>query len=100
MANGNSLVCAAKCNDKNPEGDVIHAVHDHILEVTAKGDRVDVWDLNKILDPYRDAKLKALDIGAVCINVDMDPMGQTIDSFATNAEYGDVPGVGAETELT
>ncbi|GAA4881142.1 aryl-sulfate sulfotransferase [Ferrimonas pelagia] len=95
MENGNYLVRAAKRAYVNPEGHLVHTVRDHILEVTASGDLVDVWNLNNILDPYRDAKLKALDIGAVCINVDLESDGQTIDEFEIDAPYGDTPGVGA-----
>ncbi|GAA4880572.1 aryl-sulfate sulfotransferase [Ferrimonas pelagia] len=95
MENGNFLVRASKQNYRNPEGDLVHTVRDHILEVSPHGDLVDVWVLPEILDPYRDALLYALDMGAVCANVDMDRIGETMDSFETDAPYGDLAGIGA-----
>lgn len=39
----------------------INTVRDHILEVDQNGDTVDYWDLPKILDPYRDDVILAMD---------------------------------------
>ncbi len=36
-------------------------MRDHILEVDQNGDTVDYWDLPKILDPYRDDVILAMD---------------------------------------
>lgn len=94
MPNGNSLIRAAKSNYVNSQGDIVHTVRDHILEIDSKGNLVDVWNLAEILDPYRDALLEALDMGAVCLNVDMDQMGKTAE-MEIDAPYGDIPGVAA-----
>ncbi|MFB9937533.1 aryl-sulfate sulfotransferase [Shewanella indica] len=95
MPNGNLLLRGAKTNYVNPQGDKVHTVRDHILEVDQQGNLVDVWDLNKILDPYRDALLKALDMGAVCVNVDLDHAGQAAGEMKIDAPYGDIPGIAA-----
>ncbi|USD37995.1 aryl-sulfate sulfotransferase [Ferrimonas sp. SCSIO 43195] len=94
MPNGHSLVRAAKSNYVNQQGDLVHTVRDHILELDKDGNLVDVWVLPQILDPYRDALLEALDMGAVCLNVDMDHQGETAE-MKIDAPYGDIPGVGA-----
>ncbi|MEC4728433.1 aryl-sulfate sulfotransferase [Shewanella sp. D64] len=94
MPNGHSLVRAAKANYKNPQGDIVHTVRDHILQIDQQGNLVDVWNLNEIMDPYRDALLEALDMGAVCLNVDIDQMGQTAE-MEIDAPYGDIPGIAA-----
>ncbi|MFQ6370670.1 aryl-sulfate sulfotransferase [Shewanella sp. YIC-542] len=95
MPNGHYLVRAAKSNFKNRQGDMVRTVRDQILELDKDGNLVDVWNLAEILDPYRDALLKALDMGAVCLNVDMDHVGQKAGEMEINAPYGDVPGIGA-----
>ncbi len=94
MPNGNVLVRAAKANYINNEGDKVHTVRDHILEFEKSGRLVRVWDLNKSLDPYRDALLVGLDQGAVCLNIDASQAGKTVDSFETDAAYGDITGIG------
>ncbi|WP_252006697.1 aryl-sulfate sulfotransferase [Ferrimonas sp. SCSIO 43195] len=95
MPNGHSLVRAAKSNYINDRGDIVHTVRDHILELDKDGNLVDVWNLAEIMDPYRDALLEALDMGAVCLNVDMDHMGEKAGELAIDAPYGDIPGIGA-----
>ncbi|MGI2261676.1 aryl-sulfate sulfotransferase [Shewanella sp. GXUN23E] len=92
MPNGDSLVRAAKANYKNSQGDIVHTVRDHILQIDTHGNLVDVWNLSQILDPYRDALLEALDMGAVCVNVDIEQQGQT-GEMKIDAPYGDLPGV-------
>ncbi len=72
----------------------MHTVRDQILEMDKDGNLADVWDLNVILDPYRDALLSSLDMGAVCMNVDLDAAGETAE-MSIDAPYGDLPGVGA-----
>lgn len=94
MPNGHSLIRAAKANYVNQHGDTVHTVRDHILEIDEKGNLVDAWNLAEIMDPFRDALLEALDMGAVCLNVDMDHIGQTAE-MKIDAPYGDIPGVGA-----
>lgn len=92
MPNGHSLIRAAKANYQNDRGDVVHTVRDHILEIDQQGNLVDVWNLATIMDPYRDSLLNALDMGAVCLNVDMDNIGKTAE-VKIDAPYGDIPGV-------
>lgn len=94
MPNGHFLVRAAKANYINSVGDEVHTVRDQILEMDKDGNLADVWDLNVILDPYRDALLSSLDMGAVCMNVDLDAAGETAE-MSIDAPYGDLPGVGA-----
>ncbi|QQX80882.1 aryl-sulfate sulfotransferase [Shewanella sp. KX20019] len=94
MPNGHTLVRAAKANYINDRGDVVHTVRDHVLEMDQSGNLVDVWNVATILDPYRDALLEALDMGAVCLNVDLDQLGQTAE-MEIDAPYGDIPGIGA-----
>ncbi|MEC4728769.1 aryl-sulfate sulfotransferase [Shewanella sp. D64] len=95
IENGNVLIRAAAKEYLNNEGDSVNTVRDQILEVDKNGQLVDAWDLNEILDPYRDAALLSLDAGAVCLNIDIDKAGQqtSADDLA-NAPYGDIPGVG------
>ncbi|MDI5349455.1 hypothetical protein MJL48_31830, partial [Salmonella enterica subsp. enterica serovar Kentucky] len=42
------------------------------------GDTVDYWDLPKILDPYRDDVILAMDQGAVCLSVDAEHSGLVV----------------------
>lgn len=94
MPNGNVLLRAAKANYLRPDGQKVHTVRDHILEVDRSGNLVDVWDLNKILDNTRDDLIKNLDLGAVCMNVDVTAAGQKVAN-EPEAPFGDAPGVGA-----
>ncbi|WOT03569.1 aryl-sulfate sulfotransferase [Shewanella youngdeokensis] len=94
MPNGHTLVRAAKANYVNDQGDTVHTVRDHILEMDQHGNLVEVWNLAEILDPYRDALLEALDMGAVCLNVDIDHLGETAE-MQIDAPYGDIAGIGA-----
>ena len=94
MANGNYIVRAAKTDYLREDGKRVHTVRDHILEIDVHGRLVEVWDLNKILDPLRDDLLIALDAGAVCLNIDEDKMG-TKAKIEPDAPFGDIPGVGA-----
>ncbi|QIZ78041.1 aryl-sulfate sulfotransferase [Ferrimonas lipolytica] len=93
MDNGHRLVRAAKANYVNKAGDTVHTLRDHILELDESGHLVDVWNIGTIMDPFRDALMKALDIGAVCVNVDMDHVGKTAE-LEVDGPYGDLPGVG------
>ncbi|WOT03598.1 aryl-sulfate sulfotransferase [Shewanella youngdeokensis] len=94
MNNGHFLVRAAKANYLRPDGKRIHTVRDHILELDETGKLVDVWDLNNILDNQRDVVLKSLDRGAVCLNVDLNESGHTVE-VEPDAPFGDLPGIGA-----
>ncbi|GAA4892419.1 aryl-sulfate sulfotransferase [Ferrimonas pelagia] len=93
--NGNMLMRVAKKEYLNDMGDMVSTIRDHIIEVDPNGKVVHEWDLNSILDPYRDITLMGLDMGAVCLNVDEDQASQTADKDQLrSAPYGDIPGVG------
>ncbi|GAA4888203.1 aryl-sulfate sulfotransferase [Ferrimonas pelagia] len=91
--NGNYIMRAAKRNYVRDDGQVVTTVRDHILEVDPSGNVVDVWDLNKILDPLRDNLLGVLNAGAVCLNVD-DELSDEMVKIEPDAPFGDGPGVG------
>lgn len=93
MPNGHVLIRAAKARYVRPDGQVVQTVRDTILEVDRSGRLIDVWDLNKILDPHRDALIKNLDLGAVCMNVDATNDGVKAGS-EPKAPFGDAAGVG------
>lgn len=94
MPNGHILLRAAKANYLRPDGQKVHTVRDHILEVDRSGNLIEVWDLNKILDNTRDDLIKNLDLGAVCMNVDVNAAGMKVAN-EPEAPFGDSPGVGA-----
>lgn len=93
MPNGHVLLRAAKYRYHRPDGQVVQTVRDIILEVDRSGNVIDEWDLNTILDPTRDDLIKNLDLGAVCMNVDLDAQGQSVGSEPL-APFGDAAGVG------
>lgn len=93
MPNGHVLLRAAKYRYHRPDGQVVQTVRDFIIEVDRSGNVIDEWDLNTILDPTRDALIKNLDLGAVCMNVDLDAQGQSVGSEPL-APFGDAAGVG------
>lgn len=73
----------------------INTVRDHILEVDQNGDTVDYWDLPKILDPYRDDVILAMDQGAVCLSVDAEHSGQVMTKEQLAKQpFGDIAGSG------
>ncbi|MGI2261603.1 aryl-sulfate sulfotransferase [Shewanella sp. GXUN23E] len=93
--NGNMIIRVAKKDYLNSHGDMVTTVRDIIIEVDPNGKVLHEWDLNKILDPYRDITLLGLDMGAVCLNVDTEKANQTADAEQLkDAPYGDIPGVG------
>ncbi len=94
MPNGNVLLRAGKTNYVKEDGFQVHSIRDQILEVNRAGQLVDVWSLPEILDPLRDSLLGSLDMGAVCVNVDMDNAGKKA-KLEPNTPYGDALGVGA-----
>ena len=60
---------------------------------------VDEWRLWDILDPYRNTAIKALDQGAVCLNIDPKLAGKTLSDeelqkLDTEAHFGDIVGTG------
>ncbi len=70
-------------------------MRDHILEVDQNGDTVDYWDLPKILDPYRDDVILAMDQGAVCLSVDAEHSGQVMTKEQLAKQpFGDIAGSG------
>ena len=85
---------------RRPDGKRVHTVRDVIVEIDQNGGVVDDWRLFDILDPYRDNVLKALDQGAVCLNVDAAKSGHTMSAEELAAQdthdvFGDITGVGA-----
>lgn len=93
MPNGNVLLRAAKGEYVRPDGQIVTTVRDHIVEVNRSGQLVDVWNLNEILDPLRDNLLGALDMGAVCVNLDLDNSGKKT-KLEPDTPFGDAVGVG------
>ncbi|SPW31077.1 Arylsulfotransferase (ASST) [Edwardsiella tarda] len=90
---GTVLMRVVKRNYIREDGHRVHTVRDHILEVDKSGRVVDVWDLTKILDPLRDSLLGTLDAGAVCVNVDLEHVGQQT-KLEPDTPFGDALGVG------
>ena len=100
MQNGNYLVRVASSDYKRPDGKHVRTVRDVIIEVDENGVVVDEWRLFDILDPYRDVVLKALDQGAVCLNIDASKAGQTLTAEELGKQdasdhFGDIVGSGA-----
>ncbi|WOT04462.1 aryl-sulfate sulfotransferase [Shewanella youngdeokensis] len=94
IENGNMLIRAARKDYKRSDGMVVNTVRDQIIEVDMNGQLVDTWDLNKILDPMRDAALLSLDAGAVCLNIDINQKGHTSSAEEmANSHLGDIHGV-------
>ena len=95
MPNGHLLLRVGKRDYVTRDGLKVDTVRDHVIEVDANGDVVKVWDFNQILNPLRDTVLKSLDMGAVCLNVDVSQVGKTksVEQLA-NEPFGDVAGVG------
>lgn len=100
MKNGNFLLRVASSNVKKLDGKNVRSVRDVIVEVDSTGKVVDDWKLYKILDPYRDLVFKALDQGAVCLNVDANNAGKTLSEeelakLDSSDKFGDIVGSGA-----
>lgn len=93
MPNGDVLLRVAKSRYHRPDGQVVQTVRDVIIQVDRSGNVKDEWDLNVILDPTRDALIKTLDLGAVCMNVDLDNQGKSVGSEPL-APFGDAAGIG------
>ena len=97
--NGNYFLRVGSAHYKRPDGKSVRTVRDVIIEVDPNGEVVDEWRLWEILDSWRDNVLKAMDQGAVCLNIDLEKSGQTIsqDELAkmdASNVFGDVTGVG------
>ena len=97
--NGHTFLRVASSDLRRTDGKRVHTVRDVIIEVDESGSVVDEFRLFDILDPYRDNVVKALDQGAVCLNIDASKAGQTMsaeelakmdasDAFATSPVRG------------
>jgi hypothetical protein len=100
LDNGNYLMRVASSNHKRLDGKNVRTVRDVIAEVDKDGNVKDEWRLFDILDPYRDVTLKAMDQGAVCLNVDASAAGHTLSSedlakLDASDKFGDIVGSGA-----
>lgn len=97
--NGNYFLRVASSNIKLPNGKNVRTVRDVIAEINPDGYVVDEFRLFDILDPYRSDVIKALDQGAVCLNIDASKAGQTlsdedIKKLNESENYGDIAGTG------
>lgn len=99
-SNGHYLLRVASDGYKRPDNKIVRTVRDVILEVDGDGNVVDDFRLFEILDPYRDNVLKAIDQGAVCLNIDPAKQGKTLTAEELakqdqNNHFGDIVGSGA-----
>ena len=98
--NGHIFLRVSAADHRRLDGKRVHTVRDVIAEVDQDGRVVDEFRLFEILDPYRDNVIKALDQGAVCLNIDASQAGKTLsaDELAAmdkNDRFDDIAGVGA-----
>lgn len=98
--NGHYFLRVASSNLKLPNGKNVRTVRDLIIELDQDGNVVDEFRLFDILDPYRSDVIKALDQGAVCLNIDASKAGQTlseedIQKLNESNVFADVAGTGA-----
>ena len=99
MPNGHYLLRVASADLRRLDQKRVRTVRDMIIEVDAGGRVVDEWRLFDILDPYRSNVIKALDQGAVCLNIDPSKAGHTLTAEdlakqETSANFGDFAGTG------
>lgn len=99
MQNGHYLLRVASANTLRPDGKHVRTVRDTIVEVDENGNVVDDWRLYEILDPYRSTIIKALDQGAVCLNIDASKAGKTLSDeelakMDESDKFGDIAGTG------
>ena len=99
-SNGHYLLRVASDGYKRPDNKIVRTVRDVILEVDGDGNVVDDFRLFEILDPYRDNVLKAIDQGAVCLDIDPAKQGKTLTAEELakqdqNDHFGDIVGSGA-----
>ncbi len=97
MPNGHMLLRVASSDYVFPDGKThVRTVRDVIIEVDENGNVVDEWRLFDILDPNRSVVLKALDQGAVCLNIDASQAGHTLSDKDLKAQnhFGDIVGTG------
>ena len=99
-ANGHYFLRVASADLRRPDEKRVHTVRDIVIEVDQGGIVVDEWRLFDILDPYRSDVIKALDQGAVCLNIDPSKAGKTLSAAELaqqeqSGDFGDIAGVGA-----
>ena len=97
--NGHQFLRVGSSDLRRADNTHVRTVRDVIIEVDPNGEVVDEWRLWEILDSWRDNVLKAMDQGAVCLNIDLEKSGQTIsqDELAkmdASNVFGDVTDVG------
>ena len=97
--NGHLFLRVSNADYRRPDGKRVHTVRDVIAEVDQNGQVVDDFRLYDILDPYRDNVIKAMDQGAVCLNIDASKSGHTLSAaelaaMDQNNQFGDIAGVG------
>ena len=98
--NGHSFLRVANADYRRPDGKRVHTVRDVIVELDENGGVVDDFRLYDILDPYRDNIVKAMDQGAVCLNIDTSQSGKTLSAeqlakLEAQHAFGDIAGTGA-----
>ena len=99
MPNGHYLLRVASADLRRIDQKRVRTVRDVIIEVDEDGTVVDEWRLFDILDPYRSDVIKALDQGAVCLNIDASKTGHTLSAEELKAQetsdnFGDIAGTG------
>lgn len=98
--NGHYFLRVANADYRRADNKRVRTVRDVITEMDENGVVVDEWKLYDILDPYRSDVIKALDQGAVCLNIDATKAGHTLSAEELAAQdkndnFGDIAGVGA-----
>ena len=97
--NDHSFLRVSMADYRRGDDKRVHTVRDVIIEVDPDGGVVDDFRLYDILDPYRDTLIKALDQGAVCLNIDPAKAGQTLSAadlanMDKSDKFGAIPGTG------
>lgn len=98
--NGHYFLKVGSADTRRTDGKRVRTIRDVIVEVDENGSVVDEWRLFDILDPWRSDVLKAMDQGAVCLNVDLKKAGHTLsqdelDKMDNSDEFGDITGTGS-----
>lgn len=99
MDNMQKMGIISSTNTLRPDGKHVRTVRDIIIEVDKNGNVVDDWRLYEILDPYGSTIIKALDQGAVCLNIDASKAGKTLSDeelakMDESDKFGDIAGIG------
>ena len=97
--NGHYFLRVASSDLHRADDRHVRTVRDMIIEVDSDGTVIDEWRLWDILDPYRDTAIKALDQGAVCLNIDPKLAGKTLSAedlqkLDQSGQFGDIVGTG------